>query len=260
MDDTAYFCVQSWMVNKLNLKGAERDTYAIIYGFCQDGESDFHGSLGYIAELTGYSRNSICAALKSLTEKNLIVKSERVANNIKFVRYTSNLHTVQATCTPIQATCTNNKADSNKKISNKVLSKDNTTNFSFGNKPKKENLYSKCLALIDGKTSDPKIRRLLVDWLNMLLEKYKDRGLVLYANVLKGKLNMLDKFDTKDWVEIIEYNLQKGYEGFYPIKSYSTDDKFTEHGVISEAYTEEELKELAALEVEREKNGLRTKF
>lgn len=144
---------------------------------------------------------------------------------------------------------------------NKVVSKDTTTEFSFGKqKPKKENLYSKCLHLIDDKIdsnlADPINKKLLVEWLDMLLEKYKDRGRILYANIFKSKLNMLDKFDKKDWSEIIEYNLQKGYEGLYPIPIstyYSNVNVRSESGVrhvptMTDEDYEREAKELAELE------------
>lgn len=144
---------------------------------------------------------------------------------------------------------------------NKVVSKDTTTEFSFGKqKHKKENLYSKCLHLIDDKIdsnlADPINKKLLVEWLDMLLEKYKDRGRILYANIFKSKLNMLDKFDKKDWSEIIEYNLQKGYEGLYPIPIstiYSNVNVRSESGVrhvptMTDEDYEREAKELAELE------------
>ena len=132
----------------------------------------------------------------------------------------------------------------NKKEVNTNSSKELLQNFPFGNqKPKKENLYSKCVSLIDLKTGDLKIRQLLIDWLNMLLEKYRNTGRVLYANVFKGKLNMLDKFDERDWRSIIEFSIQRGYEGFYPVTGTSSDikNKPWEQGVTCEAYTKEEL-------------------
>lgn len=138
--DSTYFSVQAWMVNELNLKGAERDVYAIIYGYSQDGESYFYGSLEYLSQLTGYSRNAICTALKALTEKQLLIKSERMENNIKYCKYrtsslydrTSNLYSVQATCTEneqkehdtVQVTLTNNKQGVIKKENNKINNKD----------------------------------------------------------------------------------------------------------------------------------------
>ena len=152
---------------------------------------------------------------------------------------------------------------SNTKKENKVLSKDNTTEFSFGKqKPKKQNLYSKCVSLINNKTNDKRIRELLINWLNMLLEKYKDRGKVLYTNVFSSKLGMLDKFDEKDWQEIIEYNLQKGYEGFYPINNYSNykDKRLDENMIHVPSMTEKDYREEEILRAELEKKGVRTTF
>ena len=40
--------IQGWMVTELGLKGNELIIYAIIAGFSQDGESNFHGSLSYL--------------------------------------------------------------------------------------------------------------------------------------------------------------------------------------------------------------------
>ena len=147
-------------------------------------------------------------------------------------------------------------------------SKELLQNFQFGkSKPKKQNLYTNCVSLIDQKTNNTEIRNLLIDWFNMLLEKYRSRGKVLYANVFKGKLNMLDKYDRKDWREIIEYNLQRGYEGFYPISEVSykrdydvTKGKAWEENVSCRQATQEELAEIDRLNKEREAKGLRTKF
>ena len=151
--------------------------------------------------------------------------------------------------------------NSNTKV-NKLISKDINTEFDFGKqKPKKQNLYTKCVSLIDQKTNNNEIRSLLIDWLNMLLEKYKSTGKVLYVNVFKGKLNMLNEYDEKDWKKIIKYNIQKGYEGFYPIPSYNyrTDlkDKPWEKGVKSEAYTEEEKRQIEREREEMEARGER---
>ena len=47
-----YILVYGWMVTELGLKGNELFLYAIIYGFSQDGETEFSGSLRYMQELT----------------------------------------------------------------------------------------------------------------------------------------------------------------------------------------------------------------
>lgn len=161
------------------------------------------------------------------------------------------------------------KMTSNTKVKNdnkeKVLSKDNTTKpeFNFGKpKERKKSLYNKCFDIVLAKTDNHDLQLLLLDWLNMLLEKYRARDKVLYANVFKGKLKMLDKYDTKDWKEIIEYNLQKGYEGFYPIPQYNNSSaiKRIEGMEHVESMTDEDYKELEKLTEERRKNGLRTSF
>ena len=264
--DTTYFSVQAWMVTKLNLKGCERDVYAIIYGYSQDGESDYHGSLGYIAELTGYSKNSVCTALKNLTEKELIIKTEKEINNIKFCRYQINRDSIQSICTPVQSTCTNNKQ---KNKINKTNSKElvqNSQTFEFGRKPKvRESLYTKCVHMIDEFISQHNcgnpVRQKLISYLNYRLQ-INDKP--LYVNMWKGMLNKLDKLHQEGYgyEPIIDYCIERGYLSFYPPANCYTEttNKPWEAGVKSVAYTDEELAELRRIDAEREAKGLRTKF
>jgi hypothetical protein len=79
INPNAYFTVQAWMVNDLELHGNELTLYAIIYGFSQDGRSEFVGSISYIMEWLGCSRPTAIKALANLVEKGLIIK--RVATN-----------------------------------------------------------------------------------------------------------------------------------------------------------------------------------
>lgn len=157
----------------------------------------------------------------------------------------------------------NNKQTKIKEQKNNSKELLQTSNFSFGKqKPKKENMYTKCSALIYSKTDDKEIQKLLFDWFNMLLERFKDRGRSLYVNVFMAKLNMLDKYDKKDWKEIIEYNLQRGYEGFYPINNYtkSKDKRADENMVHVPSMTEEDYKREERELAELKKKGVRTTF
>ena len=88
--DNNYYVVQAWMVTKLGLKGLEKDLFAIIYGFSQEDESEFHGSLNYLSELTGYTKNRICDTLKHLTDMNYIEKHVIEFNAIKKCSYRVN--------------------------------------------------------------------------------------------------------------------------------------------------------------------------
>jgi hypothetical protein len=268
VDDKVYFSVQAWMVTKLGLKGCERDVFAIIYGYCQDRESDYHGSLGYMAELTGYSKNSICTALKNLTEKELILKTEREMNNIKFVRYTINFDGIQVTCTPIQVTCINNKQDNkqdNKKNNSKELLQNSPT-FEFGKqKPKRKSLFTECTFMIDDfimkhNCGNP-VRNKLIEYLRYRISVTEKP---LYINMWKGMLNKLDKLHQEGYgyEPIIDYCIERGYLSFYPPANCYTEttNKPWEAGVNSVAYTDEELAELRRIDAEREAKGLRTKF
>lgn len=149
----------------------------------------------------------------------------------------------------------NTLTNSNTKVT-KVVSKDTTTEFQFGKqRPKKESLYTQCSNLIHAKTDDVDVQKSLFDWLNMLLEKYQSRGKALYVNVFKGKLSMLDKYDKKDWKEIIEYNIQKGYEGFYPLPMNNNYGVRSESGTrhvprMTEEDYEAERKQMAELEAQ----------
>ena len=88
--DDNYYVVQAWMITKLKLKGLEKDLFAIIYGFSQDGEHDFHGSLEYLSQLTGYTRNRICDTLQHLIELNYIQKTVNRKDELKPSSYVVN--------------------------------------------------------------------------------------------------------------------------------------------------------------------------
>lgn len=75
------------MVTKLGLSGNKLIIFALIYGFCRDGESEFLGSINYICEWTGASRNTVLNTLKELVDDGLIEKRDYKVNNVKFCAY-----------------------------------------------------------------------------------------------------------------------------------------------------------------------------
>ena len=85
--DETYFQVSGWMVNRLGLKGTALNVYAIIYGFSQDGESWFSGSLKYLSDFTNATTRTIISTLKDLTEKGYLVKHENLVDGVKFCNY-----------------------------------------------------------------------------------------------------------------------------------------------------------------------------
>ena len=93
--DESYINIQGWMINKLKLKGSELLIYAIIYGFSQDGQSKFSGSLQYLADWTNSTKQNCINHLKSLLAKNLIEKEDFEINNTKYCKYSARLDTIQ---------------------------------------------------------------------------------------------------------------------------------------------------------------------
>ena len=126
-----YINIQWWMVSELELKGNELIVYAIIYGFSQDGESRFTGSLQYLADWVGGTKQGVQKNLKSLVEKGYINKEDSYINGMKLVSYyATQLHgvcnsVVQGYATQlhggIQLSCTNNIDNKNKEHNNKNI-------------------------------------------------------------------------------------------------------------------------------------------
>lgn len=82
-----YVLIQGWMINELKLKGNELIVYAIIYGFTQIEGQLFNGSLQYLADWTNSTKQGVVKNLKSLIEKGLIKKNDKVINGVKFCEY-----------------------------------------------------------------------------------------------------------------------------------------------------------------------------
>ena len=93
--DENYYQISGWMLNRLGLKGSELQVFAIIYGFSQDGESEFSGSLSYLGDWVGASKPTIIKALKDLVEKQYIIKITEQINQVTFNRYKANLEVIE---------------------------------------------------------------------------------------------------------------------------------------------------------------------
>ena len=87
IENDNFITIQGFMVNDLKLKGNELIIFALIFGFSQDAESTFHGSLRYIREWTSLSTPAIISILRSLQEKNLIEKIEKTVNGTLLCDY-----------------------------------------------------------------------------------------------------------------------------------------------------------------------------
>ena len=82
MKNNGYINIQGFMINELDLSGNELILYAIIFGFSQDGKSQYRGSLSYIENALRISRNTAIRTLKKLLDKGLITKEFNSKGNL----------------------------------------------------------------------------------------------------------------------------------------------------------------------------------
>lgn len=92
-----YILIQGWMVTDLKLKGNDLLVYAIIYGFSQNEDQYFTGSVQYLAEWTNSTRQGIIKTLKGLVERGLIKKEEIGLNKNRYCAVLDSKLSLQST-------------------------------------------------------------------------------------------------------------------------------------------------------------------
>lgn len=102
-----YITVPGFAVVELGLSGNELLCYSLVYGFTQDKETEFKGSLTYIASALNITKQNAKKVVDRLIEKELIIKSEEIKNGVKYCHYRYNempllkqQHPVAETATP----------------------------------------------------------------------------------------------------------------------------------------------------------------
>ena len=87
MKEGTYITIQSWMRTELGLTGNELLAFALVFGFCQDDETEFTGSMNYIAEWLGSTRQTAITTMKKLVEKGLVERVEIKTNGVTFAHF-----------------------------------------------------------------------------------------------------------------------------------------------------------------------------
>lgn len=90
MESKGFIVIQGWMVNELHLSGNELICYALVYGFSQDGETEFKGSHSYVAQSLGVTKDNARRILSRLVEKGLVRKRYEEISGVRFCRYSAN--------------------------------------------------------------------------------------------------------------------------------------------------------------------------
>lgn len=80
--DKTYTIIPDFMLD-YDLTLSETVALAVIYGFCQDGESDFHGSYSYLARKCKVTRRGIIKIVAHLESLGLIQKEVSEVKGVK---------------------------------------------------------------------------------------------------------------------------------------------------------------------------------
>lgn len=85
--EKGYILIQDWMLRIEGLSLTDIAVFAIIYGFSQDGESSFRGSQQWLADKLNVSKDTVKRSLKTLVDRQLVEKIDKVVNGVKFCQY-----------------------------------------------------------------------------------------------------------------------------------------------------------------------------
>lgn len=81
--DTYTIIPDSFLDLDLGLTLTETVILSVIHGFCQDGESDFHGSYSYLSRKAKITRRQAISLVDNLVRKGLVRKEIREVNGVK---------------------------------------------------------------------------------------------------------------------------------------------------------------------------------
>ena len=89
-----YITVPGFAIVELGLSGNELLCYSLIYGFTQDKETEFRGSLNYVASALNVTKQNAKKIIDRLIEHGLVDKREMYFSGVKFCHYVANRHGV----------------------------------------------------------------------------------------------------------------------------------------------------------------------
>ena len=243
-----YIHIPGWAVCELGLKGNELLIYAIIFGFSQEENQTFRGSLRYLMDWTNSSKVTVIKTLKTLLEKDLIGKIERFDNGIKFCDYyvkrtkeqkvvLSTLPVVKKLNHPGKETLPHNIGDNIGTNSINRISKVSKKESQLEQdkiSPKKEKNNSNSIsqkqtkvkkakpktisfdAIIDAYTENENLRVELREH----LKTRKQKKAALNNRAIELSLKKLDKLADSDEEKllIVQNSIMNGWVGFFPLK------------------------------------------
>lgn len=127
-----YITVPGFAIVELGLSGNELLCYSLIYGFTQDNETEFRGSLNYVASALNVTKQNAKKIIDRLIYRGLIEKREIFFSGVKFCHYVAKRNGVAEIATGryqnnnggVAEIATGGVADSATNIDNKDISID----------------------------------------------------------------------------------------------------------------------------------------
>lgn len=230
-----YLTIQGFMINKLGLKGNNLLIYAIIYGFSQEENCEFTGSLSYLAAWTNSTKSGVIKNLKYLVEEKIIIKTEKIINGIKFCSYKINRELIsEPSCIPcnkveqgyttklnggIQQSCTNNIEDNNK--NNNSLKENTKRKVDFG-----------------------EFTEVMNTWLKYKAERRESYKSEMGIRTCFEKLKKLSKGNPAIAEEIIQTSIANNWAGIFALRNEKKNNETTSYEGHSAEWYEENMERL----------------
>lgn len=233
-----YISISGWMVTRLGLKGNELLVYAIIYGFSQDDETRFTGSLQYLADWTNSTKQSCIKCLKSLAEKGYITKYEKIVNGVKFCEYQA-VKLKSMVLNKVEHGIKQSLTGGIKQSLPNTLDSDILDNNTVSNKKErksKSKSYDEQIAEYTGNEELQDALKAFIQMRSFIKSPVTEHGLKLLLN----KLTKISRNDAEK-IAIVNNSIENNWKGFYGLKKESSyqksvqpEKKYDQNGYESE--------------------------
>ena len=212
----AYIVIQDWMISDLQLKGNELLTYALIYGFSQDGESEFKGSLKYISEFLGISKSTAQRSIEKLVDRGIVEKRVEEISGVKFNRYMAR----EKADTPIVKMTTGYSQNDHGGIVKMTTNNTNiyNTNNNTSNNTKDKDTPARYF-------EDEELNNKFLEFLSMRKKIRKPVRTDRALKALLKKLHELSGGDVGLMKQIIDQSLDKEWLGLFELKTGNDSTK-----------------------------------
>lgn len=232
-----YISISGWMVTRLGLKGNELLVYAIIYGFSQDDETRFTGSLQYLADWTNSTKQSCIKCLKSLAEKGYITKYEKIVNGVKFCEYQA-VKLKSIVVNKVEHGIKQSLTGGIKQSSPNILD-NNTLDNNIVSKKERKRTSKSYDEQITEYTENEELQNALKAFVQM--RSFIKKPMTEYA--LKLMLKKLDELGNNDTtkIAILNQSITHNWQGIFPLKNeYTNQEKQPEKKYDQNGYESEE--------------------